>query len=161
MNDPQRVLTRFVGVAPDEVRAAGTGLYEVTTTAGVPVRLHDMSLTRLTHDAAARKLVMVFRYDDQQWTPPEAEVTPVAVFSFDDVEVVERQDESAAPETPPDALRQFTASTTTSGAESSRSLPAARNGCSGRALSRSRSRAQATGECYPHPRRPVRLGAVP
>ncbi len=65
-----------------------------------------MSLTRLTHNAAARKLVMEFLYDDPQWTPPEAEATPVAVFSFDDVEVVEQQDDPAAPGTPPDALRQ-------------------------------------------------------
>ncbi len=106
MTEPQRAPTRFVGVTPDEVRAAGTGLYEVTTTAGVPVRLHDMLLTRLTHDAAARKLVMEFLYDDPQWTPPEAEVTPVALFSFDDVEVVEQQDDPAAPGTPPDVLGQ-------------------------------------------------------
>jgi hypothetical protein len=106
VTDPQLAPTRFVGVTPDEVRAAGTGLYEVTTTAGIPVRLHDMSLTRLTHDAAARKLVMEFLYDDPQWTPPEAEATPVAVFAFDDVEVLEQQDEPAAPGTPPDALGQ-------------------------------------------------------
>lgn len=56
--------TRFVGVTLDEVRAAGTGLYEVTTATGVPVRLHDMTLTRLTHDSAARTLVMEFLYDD-------------------------------------------------------------------------------------------------
>jgi hypothetical protein len=104
VTDPQRVPTRFVGVTLDEVRAAGTGLYEVATTAGVPVRLHDMSLTRLTHDAAARKLVMEFLYDDPQWTPPEAEATPVAMFSFDDVEVVEQQDEPAESGTPPDVL---------------------------------------------------------
>jgi hypothetical protein len=102
----QRAPTRFVGVTPDEVRATGTGLYEVTTTAGVPVRLHDMSLTRLTHDPAVRKLVMEFLYDDPQWTPPEAEATPVAMFSFDDVEVVEQQDDPAPPGTPPDVLGQ-------------------------------------------------------
>jgi hypothetical protein len=104
VNDPQRAPTRFVGVTLDEVRAAGTGLYEVTTTAGVPVRLHDMSLTRLAHDEAARTLVIEFLYDDPQWTPHEAESTPLAVFSFDDVEVVEQQDEPAAPDTPPDEL---------------------------------------------------------
>jgi hypothetical protein len=104
VNDRQRPPTRFVGVTLDEVRAAGTGLYEVTTTGGVPVRLHDMSLTRLTHDAAARTLVLEFLYDDPQWTPPEAAVTPLAVFSFDDVEVVEQHDEPAAPDTPPDEL---------------------------------------------------------
>ncbi len=106
MIDLQRVPTRFVGVTPDDVRAAGSDLYEVTTTAGVPVRLHDISLTRLTHDAAAHKLVIEFLYDDPQWTPPGAEATPVAVFGFDDVEVVEQQDEAAAPGTPPDVLRQ-------------------------------------------------------
>ena len=91
----QHATTRFVGVELDEVRAANTGLYEVTTTAGVPVRLHDMSLTRLAHDAAARTLVMEFLYDDPDWTPPEAEATPVAVFTFDDVEIVEQRDEPA------------------------------------------------------------------
>jgi hypothetical protein len=104
VNDPQRAPTRFVGVTLDEVRAAGTGLYEVTTTTGVPVRLHDMSLTRLAHDEAARTLVIEFLYDDPQWTPPEAETTPLAVLSFDDVEVVQQQGEPAAPETPPDEL---------------------------------------------------------
>lgn len=98
--------TRFVGVTLDEVRAAGTGLYEVTTTGGVPVRLHDMALTRLVHDPAARTLVMEFEYDDPQWTPPEAEATPVAVFSFVGVEVVEQEDDPAPPDTPPDALGQ-------------------------------------------------------
>jgi hypothetical protein len=86
VNDPQRAPTRFLGVTLDEVRAAGTGLYEVTTTTGVPVRLHDMSLTRLAHDEAARTLVIEFLHDDPQWTPPEAETTPLAVFSFDDVD---------------------------------------------------------------------------
>ncbi len=106
MDDPQRAPTRFVGVTLDEVRAAGTGLYEVITTDGVPLRLHDMSLTRLTHDAAAGQLVMGFLYDDPLWTPPEAEATPVAVFSFDGVEVVEQEDEPAAPDAPPEVLGQ-------------------------------------------------------
>lgn len=106
IDGPQRVPTRFVGVALDEVRSGGTGLYEVYTTTGVPVRLHDMSLSRLTHDAAARTLIVEFVYDDPQWTPPTAEATPVAVFSFDDVEVLEQEDESAEPGTPPTALGQ-------------------------------------------------------
>ncbi len=104
MDDIERAPTRFVGVTLDEVRAAGTGLYEVITTAGVPVRLHDMTLTRLTHDAAARRLVLELQYDDPLWTPPEAEATPFAVLSFDGVEVVEQHDEPAGPQSPPDAL---------------------------------------------------------
>ena len=98
--------THFVGVTLDKVRAAGTGMYEVTTTGGVPVRLHDMTLDRLVHDPVARTLLMDFRYDEEQWTPPEAAATPVAVFSFDGVEVVEQQDEPAPPDTPPNALGQ-------------------------------------------------------
>ena len=70
------------------------------------MRLHDMSLERLVHDRAARTLVMEFRYDDEQWTPPEAKATPVAVFSFDGVEVIEQQDDPAPPDTPPDTLGQ-------------------------------------------------------
>jgi len=106
VNDPQPSLTRFVGVSLDEVRAAGSGLYEVTTTTGVPVRLHDMSLTRLVHDATARTLVIEFLYDDTTWTPPEAEATPLAVFWFEGVEVLQQQDEAAEPDTSPDVLGQ-------------------------------------------------------
>ena len=68
MENRQREPTRFVGVTLDEVRAAGSGLYEVTTPGGVPVRLHEMSLIGLVHDAAERTLVMDFVYDDPEWT---------------------------------------------------------------------------------------------
>ena len=101
--------THFVGVTLDEVRCARTGLYEVKTTGGVPVRLHDMSLERLKHDLVSRTLVMEFRYDDPQWTAPEAWATPVAVFSFDNVEIVEQHDDPASPDTPQDALGQVSA----------------------------------------------------
>ena len=106
MADLQRAPTRFVGVTLDEVRAAGSGLYEVTTTEGVPVRLHDMSLTRLVHDEVKRTLVMEFLYDAQQWTPPEAAATPLAVYSFEDVVVLEQEDEPVEPDDPPEALGQ-------------------------------------------------------
>lgn len=96
--------TRFDGVSLDEVLAGGTGLYEVTTTSGVPVRLHDMSLTRLDHDPDGRTLLVEFLYDDPQWTPDEARQTALAVFAFDGVEVLEQQDEPAERGTPEDAL---------------------------------------------------------
>ena len=98
--------TRFDGVSPDEVLAGGTGLYEVITTSGVPVRLHDMSLTRLDHDPDRRTLVMEFLYDDPQWMPEATRQTPLAVFAFDGVVVVEQQDQPAVPGTPEDALGQ-------------------------------------------------------
>lgn len=103
---PRRRTTRFVGVALNEVRAAGTDLYELTTTTDVPVRLHDMTFTRLVHDPAARTLVMGFLYDDPQWAPPRAKATPVVVYSFDGVDVVEQQDNPTAPGDPPDLLGQ-------------------------------------------------------
>lgn len=99
--------TRFDGLSLAEVLAGGTpGLYEVTTDSGVPVRLHDMSLTRLAHDRDGRTLCMEFLYDDPQWTPEAARQTPLAVLAFDGVEVVEQQDEPAEPGTPEDALGQ-------------------------------------------------------
>lgn len=98
--------TRFDGVSLDEVLSCGTGVYEVTTTSGVPVRLHDMSLTRLDHDPDRRTLLMEFLYDDPEWTPEAARETPLAAFAFDGVEVLEQQDDPAKPGTPLDALGQ-------------------------------------------------------
>ena len=101
--------TRFDGVSLEEVLAGGAGVYEVTTTSGVPVRLHDMSLIRLAHDRDRRTLVMEFLYGDPQWTPEAARDTPLAVFAFDGVKVVEQHDEPAGPGTPEDALGQVDA----------------------------------------------------
>jgi hypothetical protein len=49
---------------------------------------------------------MEFLYDDPRWTPEAARQTPLEVFAFDGVEVVEQQDELAVPGTPEDALAQ-------------------------------------------------------
>lgn len=104
MSDARPGPTRFEGVSLDAVLAGGTGLYEVFTSSGVPVRLHDMSLTRLVYDADRRRLMMTFLYDDPEWTPDAARDTPQAVFTFDGVEVLEQQDQPAEPGTPSDAL---------------------------------------------------------
>ncbi len=98
--------TRFEGVSLAEVLAYNTGLYEVMTPSGVPVRLHDMSLTRLVHDPDRRTLLIEFLYDDPEWTPEAARLTPLAVFAFEDVEVLEQQDEPVDPGTPDAALGQ-------------------------------------------------------
>ncbi len=98
--------TQFKGVSLVGVRAGGTGLYELTTMSGVPVRPHDMSLVEILHVPARRELVMKFCYDDPEWTPEEARETPLAIFAFDGVEILERQDEPAEPGTKQDVLGQ-------------------------------------------------------
>ena len=95
---------RWDGVSLHEVLFAGSGLYDVMTTSGVPVRLHEMSLVDLRHDEDRRRLVVQFLYDDPAWTPEQARATPLAVFTFDDVEVLQQEDEPAEPGTPPDVL---------------------------------------------------------
>ncbi|RJK92979.1 hypothetical protein [Vallicoccus soli] len=94
------------GVSLEEVRAGGTGLYELTTTSGVPVRLHDMAFKCMTYEPTAPpSMVLRFLYDDPAWTPREAVATPVAEFRFFDVIVLSHADEAAAPDTPPVTLR--------------------------------------------------------
>ncbi len=100
--DRLRRPTLLEGVSLSEVLAAGTGLYEITTPSGVPVRAHDMSLMRLAHEAERRTLHVELLYDDPKWTPRAAEETPLAVFAFDDVEILDDQNE---PGTPQDDLR--------------------------------------------------------
>ncbi len=98
--------TRFQGVTLDAVRSSG-GLYEVTTTSGVPVRLHDMSFLDLTYaPTSPPSLVLRFAYDDPAWTPVEAARTPVAVFTFGGVLVLQHEDEPTTPDTPAEWLRE-------------------------------------------------------
>jgi hypothetical protein len=84
-----RGVTTFVGVSEDPKRgvlSAGTGLYEFWTDSDVPVRLHDMNFEGLDYRYDPRPtLVLRFRYDEAQWTPPEAIATPVVEMTFDDV----------------------------------------------------------------------------
>lgn len=84
-------MTTFIGVSDDPergVRSDRGGLYEFWTDTGVPVRLHDMSFEGLDYRNDVRPmLVLRFRYDDADWTPPEAVATPVVEMTFDDVSV--------------------------------------------------------------------------
>lgn len=98
--------TSWTGVSLDEVLAGGSGLYEVTTTSGVPVRLHDMSLVALVHDEDRGSLVVELLYDDPDWLPEQARGTPRAVFAFDGVEVLLQEDKPTEPGTPGDVLGQ-------------------------------------------------------
>ena len=99
--------TQFEGVTLADVRADGTGLYELTTRDGVPVRLHDMSYLDLTYrPGPAALLTLRFRYDDPASTPEAAAATPVAVLSFSKVVVVQHEDEEAPLGTPTSAFGQ-------------------------------------------------------
>lgn len=86
-----RGVTTFVGVSEDPrrgVQSAGTGLYEFWTDTDVPVRLHDMNFNGLDYRYDPRPtLVLRFRYDEAEWTPPEAVATPVVEMTFDDVRI--------------------------------------------------------------------------
>jgi len=85
----------------------GSGLYEVVTPAGVPVRLHDMSFVSLTFTPSSPpSLELRFVYDDPTWTPELAADTPVAVFTFSNAVVLQHEDEPVEAGTPPEALRQ-------------------------------------------------------
>jgi hypothetical protein len=86
--EPRRP-TEFVGIAGG---SAGFP-YAFTTSAGVPVRLHDMTFEGFTYRTSPPGLTMRFRYDDPEWTPREASATPVAVFTFDGVQVWQWEDD--------------------------------------------------------------------
>ena len=81
--------TDFVGITADSPNLP----YEFDTSAGVPVRLHDMTFEGFTYRTSPPGLTMRFRYDDPTWTPPEASATPVAVFTFDGVQVWKWEDD--------------------------------------------------------------------
>lgn len=106
---PARVhtATRFEGLSVESIGAGGTGLFEVTTSSGVPVRLHDMSFVSLTYEPSSPPaLTLRFGYHDPAWTPAAAADTPVAVFTFTGVLVLEHRDEPVPPDVPQRALRQ-------------------------------------------------------
>ncbi len=98
--------TRFTGVTREEGQSYG-GLYEVRTTDGVWVRLHDMSFMDMTFEPASPpSLRLRFVYDDPQYTPEGAVATPMAVFTFGNAVVLGQEDERPEPGTPADWLRQ-------------------------------------------------------
>ena len=74
--------------------------YEFETSDGVPVRLHDMAYEGFEFRVLPPTLVLRFRYDDPEWTPPTATATPVAVFTFTGVQVWQWEDEHDMFETP-------------------------------------------------------------
>jgi hypothetical protein len=84
-------VTRFAGVADDEDRGINPrgGLYEFLTAAGAHVYLHDTDFRRLAYQPGRPPVLELEFVYDPKWTPPELAGTPVVVFRFEDVRLVE------------------------------------------------------------------------
>jgi len=103
-------MTEFRGVTGDpdhDVQSGGTGLYEFRTDTRVPVYLHDTAFEVLTYrPGPTPTLRLQFRYDDPEWTPPEAADTPVVEMIFDQVRIGRWVEDHDAFSVPEDALGQ-------------------------------------------------------
>lgn len=96
----------FEGVTLDEVRALGTGLYEVVSTSGVHVYLHDLAFVGLVYDSQQRTLVTRF-LDYEPGTLGDAHRdTPLVVYAFEGVQTLQHEEELVEPGTPDYALGQ-------------------------------------------------------
>ena len=95
----------FSGILADSLSGANLP-YEFQTDGGVWVRLHDMRFVGFEYRVQPPALTIRFLYDDPQWTPPEALATPLATFSFSDVQVWKWEDDFDLFETPVDARGQ-------------------------------------------------------
>ncbi|MGY2130526.1 hypothetical protein [Blastococcus sp. SYSU DS0617] len=80
--------------------------YEFQTEGGVWIRLHEMQFVGFDYQVRPPTLTIRFVYDEPEWTPAEAEATPVAVFRFSDVQVWQWEDEYDLFETPVDVRGQ-------------------------------------------------------
>jgi hypothetical protein len=109
-------VTEFAGVTKGKDRGITSkgGLYEFWTEEGAHVYLHDTDFRRLTYEPGrAPTLELEFVYHPQ-WTPPELSKTPVVVFRFEDVRLVEWHEDqeghdcvAASPDAPPGQVGQF------------------------------------------------------
>lgn len=109
-------VTEFAGVTKDDHRGIGSkgGPYEFRTEEGAHVYLHDTDFRRLTYaPGRPSTLELEFVYDPV-WTPPELSKTPVVVFRFEDVRLVEWHEDqeghdcvAAHPEAPPGQVELF------------------------------------------------------
>ncbi|MFI7135857.1 hypothetical protein ACIBQ1_60145 [Nonomuraea sp. NPDC050153] len=109
-------VTEFAGVAKDKDRGITSkgGLYEFWTDEGAHIYLHDTDFRRLTYEPGRPPtLELEFLYEPQ-WAPPELSKTPVVVFRFEDVRLVEWHEDqeghdcvNANPDAPPGQVGQF------------------------------------------------------
>ncbi|MDX3103582.1 hypothetical protein [Nonomuraea angiospora] len=89
-------VTEFAGVTKDKDRGVTSngGLYEFWTGDSAHIYLHDTDFRRLTYQPGRPPALELEFVYDPQWTPPELSKTPVVVFRFEDVRLVEwREDQ--------------------------------------------------------------------
>ncbi|MFG1947665.1 hypothetical protein [Nonomuraea sp. NPDC048826] len=109
-------VTEFAGASQDKNRGITSpgGLYEFWTEEGAHVYLHDTDFRRLTYKPGRPPTLELEFFYPPQWTPPELSKTPVVLFRFEDVRLVEwHEDQEAAdlvaasPDAPPGQVGQF------------------------------------------------------
>ncbi|MEV3985934.1 hypothetical protein [Nonomuraea sp. NPDC049758] len=109
-------VTEFVGVTEDKNRGVtpNGGLYEFWTEDSAHVYLHDTQFRRLTYQPGRPPVLELEFVYAARWTPPELSKTPVVVFRFEDVRLVERQEDqeghdcvTAHPDSPPGQVELF------------------------------------------------------
>ncbi len=109
-------VTEFAGVTKDKnhgITSEG-GLYEFRTEEGAHVYLHDTDFRRLTHEPGRPPTLELEFVHDPRWTPPELSKTPIVVFRFEDVRLVEWHEDqeghdcvNANPDAPPGQVGRF------------------------------------------------------
>lgn len=108
--------TEFAGVTKDKDRGITSkgGLYEFWTEEGAHVYLHDTDFRRLIYEPGRPPTLELEFVYHPQWAPPELSKTPVVVFRFEDVRLVEWHEHqeghdhvNAAPDAPPRQVEQF------------------------------------------------------
>ncbi|MFF5112194.1 hypothetical protein [Streptosporangium sp. NPDC000509] len=109
-------VTEFAGVTKDKDRGITFkgGLYEFRTEEDAHVCLHDTDFRRLTYEPGRPPTLELEFVYDPRWTPPELSKTPVVVFRFEDVRLVEWHENqeghdrvAADPDAPPGQVGQF------------------------------------------------------
>ncbi|MEU4836257.1 hypothetical protein [Streptosporangium sp. NPDC023615] len=109
-------VTEFAGVTKDKDRGITSrgGLYEFWTEEDAHVYLHDTDFRRLTYEPGRPSTLELEFVYDPQWTPPELSKTPVVVFRFEDVRLVEWHEDqeghdrvTADPDASPGQVGQF------------------------------------------------------
>lgn len=84
-------VTEFAGVTGDKDRGVTpkSGLYEFWTEKNTHVYLHDTDFKCLTYQPGRPPVLWLEFLYDPRWTPSELSETPVVVFRFEDVHLVE------------------------------------------------------------------------